>query len=176
MARILVADDEPKLGKLVAEMLQLEGHEIVRVQGGRGALVELAARPFDLVVTDLRMPEVDGLAVLREARAKGADVILMTAFGTADSAVEAMKAGAADYLLKPFAMDELRLRVRRLAEKSFAEERSRRLQEQLTPRLVAQSPRMVAAMESAARVAASDATVLLLGESGTGKSQVARLI
>src|SRR5712692_6527167 len=73
MARILVADDEPKLGKLVAEMLQLEGHEVVRVQGGRGALVELSARPFELVVTDLRMPEVDGLAVLRDARGRGAE-------------------------------------------------------------------------------------------------------
>ena len=178
MARILLVDDEPKLGKLLGEMLEREGHAVTRVSGGRQALVELHTRQFDLVLTDLRMPEMDGLAVLREARARKppVEVILMTAFGTADSAVEAMKAGAADYLLKPFAMDELRLRVRRLAEKSFAEERSRRLQEQLTPRLVAQSPRMVAAMESSARVAASDATVLLLGESGTGKSQVARYI
>ena len=178
MARILLVDDEPKLGKLLGEMLEREGHAVVRVSGGRQALVELHTRQFDLVLTDLRMPEMDGLAVLREARARKppVEVILMTAFGTADSAVEAMKAGAADYLLKPFAMEELRLRVRRLAEKSFAEERSRRLQEQLTPHLVAQSPRMVAAMESAARVAASDATVLLLGESGTGKSQVARYV
>src|SRR5437868_2075771 len=116
MARVLVADDEPKLGKLVAEMLSLDGHAVSRVQGGKAALVELSARPFEVVVTDLRMPEVDGLAVLREARARGCEVILMTAFGTAESAVEAMKAGAADYLLKPFAMDELRLRMRRLAE------------------------------------------------------------
>jgi DNA-binding NtrC family response regulator len=178
VARILLVDDEPKLGKLLGEMLEREGHAVVRVSGGRQALVELHTRQFDLVLTDLRMPEMDGLAVLREARARKppVEVILMTAFGTADSAVEAMKAGAADYLLKPFAMEELRLRVRRLAEKSFAEERSRRLQEQLTPRLVAQSPRMVAAMESAARVAASDATVLLLGETGTGKSQLARYV
>jgi len=70
MSRILVADDEPKLGKLVAEMLQLEGHEVVRVQGGRGALVELSARPFELVVTDLRMPEVDGLAAPPRARSR----------------------------------------------------------------------------------------------------------
>src|SRR5258708_25253863 len=98
MTRIRVADDEPKLGKLVAEMLQLEGHEVVRVQGGRGALVELSARPFELVVTDLRMPEVDGLAVLRAARDRGGDVILLTASGTADGAVEARKAGPAGHL------------------------------------------------------------------------------
>src|SRR5260221_3691140 len=139
MSRILVVDDEPKLGKLVAEMLQVEGHETVRVQGGRGALVELSARPFDLVVTDLRMPEVDGLTVLREARARGADVILMTAYGTAESAVEAMKAGASDYLLKPFAMDELRLRVKRLGEKRATEAKSQRLVEQLVPALIAES-------------------------------------
>jgi DNA-binding NtrC family response regulator len=100
----------------------------------------------------------------------------MTAFGTADSAVEAMKAGAADYLLKPFSLDELRLRVRRLLEKSSAEEKSRRLQDQLTPRLVAQSARMIEALEAAKRVAASDTTVLLLGDSGTGKSQLARFV
>ncbi len=176
MSRILVVDDEPKLGKLVAEMLQVEGHETVRVQGGRGALVELSARPFDLVVTDLRMPEVDGLTVLREARARGADVILMTAYGTAESAVEAMKAGASDYLLKPFAMDELRLRVKRLGEKRATEAKSQRLVEQLVPALIAESPRMRAALEAARKVAAADASVLLLGESGTGKSQLARFI
>jgi DNA-binding NtrC family response regulator len=178
VARILLADDEPKLGKLLADMLEREGYSVVRVSGGRQALVELAARPFDLVLTDLRMPEVDGLAVLREARlhVPPVEVILMTAFGTADSAVQAMKAGAADYLLKPFSLDELRLRVRRLLEKSSAEERSRKLQEQLTPRLVAQSPRMLEALQAAARVAGSDTTVLLLGESGTGKSQMARYL
>jgi two-component system response regulator HydG len=178
MARILVVDDEPKLGKLVTEMLERDGHVVVRAGGGRQALVELASHPFDVVLTDLRMPEVDGLAVLREARAVGSapDVVVMTAFGTTETAVEAMKAGAADYLLKPFSVDELRLRVRRLAEKHSAEEKNRRLVDELTPRLVAASPRMVDALESARRVAASDATVLLLGESGTGKSQLARFI
>jgi DNA-binding NtrC family response regulator len=178
MARILVADDEAKMGRPLAEMLQREGHSVVRVGGGRQALVELAARPFDLVLTDLRMPDVDGIAVLRGARARTPpiEVVMMTAFGTADSAVEAMKAGAADYLVKPFAMDELRLRLRRLLEKSSAEEKTRRLQSQLTPRLVARSPRMAEVLQAATRVAGSDATVLLLGESGTGKSQLARYI
>jgi two-component system response regulator HydG len=178
MARILVADDEPKMGRPLAETLQHEGHSVVRVGGGRQALVELAAGPFDLVITDLRMPDVDGFAVLREARAHTPpiEVVMMTAFGTADSAVEAMKSGAADYLVKPFAMDELRLRVRRLLEKSSADEKTRRLQAQLTPRMVARSPRMAEVLREATRVAGSDATVLLLGESGTGKSQLARFI
>jgi DNA-binding NtrC family response regulator len=178
MARILVADDEAKMGRPLAEMLQREGHSVVRVGGGRQALVELAAGPFDLVLTDLRMPDVDGIAVLRGARARTPpiEVVMMTAFGTTDSAVEAMKAGAADYLVKPFAMDELRLRLRRLLKQSSAEEKTRRLQSQLTPRLVARSPRMAEALQAATRVAGSDATVLLLGESGTGKSQLARYI
>ena len=178
MARILVVDDEPKLGKLVAEMLERDGHRVTRAGGGREALVELAASAYELVLTDLRMPEVDGLEVLKAARARATppEVVMMTAFGTAESAVLAMKAGAADYVLKPFSMDEIRLRVRRLADRHSTEEKSRRLVDELTPRLVAASPRMRVALESAERVASSDATVLLLGESGTGKSQLARFI
>jgi DNA-binding NtrC family response regulator len=176
MGRVLIADDELKLGKLAAEMLELDKHLVTRVQSGRAALVELAARPFDVVVTDLRMADLDGIAVVREARARGCEAIVMTAFGTAESAVEAMKAGAADYLLKPFAMDELRLRVRRLCDQRKAEVRSEQLVRKLTPALVARSPAMRASLEAAERVARSDTTVLLLGESGTGKTQLARYI
>jgi DNA-binding NtrC family response regulator len=178
MARVLVVDDEPRLGKLSAEMLELDGHEVARAGGGREALVRLAAERFDVVVTDLRMPELDGLAVLRAARALPSppEVILMTAFGSAESAVEAMRAGAADYVTKPFSMDELRLRVRRLAGQRAAETQSERLLARLVPDLCAESPAMKAALASARQVAASDATVLLLGESGTGKSRLARFI
>ncbi len=178
MARILVVDDEPKLGQLVAEMLQVDGHQVARAAGGREALERLAADSYDVVITDLRMPEVDGLAVLRSARARApaAEVVVMTAYGTAQSAVEAMKSGAADYLVKPFSMDELRLRVRRLAAQRAAEERSRQLIGRLVPDLVAESPAMRAALAAARQVAATDATVLLLGESGTGKSRLASYI
>ncbi len=177
MARILVVDDEPKLGRVVAEMLELDGHDVARSTGGKDALARLA-EPFDVVVTDLRMPEVDGLAVLRAARARvpPAEVVLMTAYGTAESAVEAMKAGAADYVTKPFSMDELRLRVRRLAGQRAAEAREARLVARLTPDLVAGSEAMRAVLGAAERVAPTDASVLLLGESGTGKSQLARLV
>jgi two-component system response regulator HydG len=178
MTRILVADDEPKLGSVVAQMLQLDGHEIVRVGGGEQALVALARERFDVVVTDLRMPVVDGLAILRAARGMPAapEVIVMTAYGSTESAVEAMKAGAADYLTKPFSMDELRLRVGRLAAQRTTERRSQSLLERLTPDLVAESPGMKAALAAARQVAPTDAAVLLLGESGTGKSQLARYI
>jgi two-component system, NtrC family, response regulator HydG len=178
MARVLVVDDEPKLGRVVTEMLELDGHTVTLVGGGRQALAELALQPFDLVLTDLKMPEVDGTAVLHAALqcAAAPDVIMMTAFGSADVAVGAMKAGAADYLTKPFAMDEVRLRVRRLAEARNARQRGDKLVERLTPSLVAESPKMRAVLQAARQVAASDASVLLLGESGTGKSQLARLI
>ncbi len=178
MARILVVDDEPKLGQLVAEMLQVDGHQVARAAGGREALERLAGDPFDVVITDLRMPEVDGLAVLKGARARSPapEVVVMTAYGTAPSAVEAMKSGAADYLVKPFSMDELRLRVRRLAAQRATEERSRQLIGRLVPDLVAESPAMRAALAAARQVAATDATVLLLGESGTGKSRLASYI
>jgi DNA-binding NtrC family response regulator len=178
MACILVVDDEPKLGKYVAQALELDGHVVRRAAGGRDALAILAERTCEVVVTDLRMPEVDGLAVLKAARARPSppDVIVMTAFGTTESAVAAMKAGAADYVTKPFAMDELRMRVRRLAEQRDAQSRGEKLLRQLTPELVAESPAMRAVLDSARQVAPTDATVLLLGESGTGKSQLARWI
>jgi two-component system response regulator HydG len=178
MARVLVVDDEPKLGRFVAEMLELDGHDVARAGGGKEALERLAESRFELVVTDLRMPDVDGLAVLRAARSRSPapEVILMTAFGSAEGAVEAMKGGAADYVTKPFSMDELRLRVRRLLAQRSAEARSERLLQRLTPELVAESPGMKAALAAAEQVAAADATVLLLGESGTGKSQLARFI
>jgi DNA-binding NtrC family response regulator len=159
-------------------MLALDGHAVVRAGGGREALAELAGRAFDVVVTDLRMPEVDGLAVLTAARALRSppEVVVVTAYGTAESAVAAMKAGAADYVTKPFSMDELRLRVGRLAAQRAAETRSERLLERLTPGLVAASPAMQSVLASARQVAATDTTVLLLGESGTGKSQLARYV
>ena len=176
---ILVVDDEPKLGKFVAQALELDRHQVIHETSGRGALRRLEERAFDVVVTDLRMPDVDGLAVLMAARARRPDppeVIVMTAFGTTDSAVAAMKAGAADYVTKPFAMDELRMRVRRLASQRSAEAASERLLQRLTPDLVAESAAMKAALAAARQVAGTDATVLLLGESGTGKSQLARFV
>jgi DNA-binding NtrC family response regulator len=178
MAHVLVVDDEPKHGKVVAQMLELDGHRVERVDGGRDALVRLASGAQDVVVTDLRMPEVDGLAVLRAARAMPVppEVVVITAHGSAESAVEAMKAGAADYILKPFAMDELRMRVSRLASQRTEARRGARLLERITPNLVAASQGMRTVLEAAERVAPTDATVLLLGESGTGKSQLARWI
>jgi len=178
MARVLVVDDEAKLGRLVAEALEGVGHKVWRAEGGRAALVELAARPFDVVVTDLKMPEVDGLQVLAEARKTPGkpEVVMVTAHGSTESAVAAMRLGAADYLLKPFAMEEIRLRVSRLAGARESESVRHDLVERLTPGLVAASGAMKKTLEEALRVAPTDTSVLLTGESGTGKSQLARYI
>src|SRR5437763_14070374 len=115
MARILIVDDEAKLGEVLGEMLESAGHVVVRVDGGREALQHIAAGDLDIVISDLRMPGIDGMTVLRETRKQSphTDVMLMTAYATAQNAVDAMKEGATDYLIKPFAMDELRMRVAR---------------------------------------------------------------
>src|SRR6516162_9750601 len=155
MGRILVADDEPKLGRVVAEMLSLEGHDVRRVSGGAQAVAELQRSGVDVVITDLKMPEVDGMAVLAEALRLESPpaVIVMTGHATTESAVEAMKGGAADYLTKPFAMDELRLRVRRLCDQRLAVQRSEQLVDRLTPALVGESPRMQEVLAAARKVA-----------------------
>ncbi len=183
MSQILIVDDEARLGRVVVEMLEGAGHVVSRAGSGREALVRIAAEPLDLVITDLRMPGVDGMTVLRESRriAPTTDVMMMTAHASAQNAVDAMREGAADYLIKPFAMEELRLRVGHVLDRRALSERadafSRRLDSREGfARLVAESPKMRALVEGARRVAATNETVLLLGESGTGKSLLAHAL
>ena len=182
MAKILIVDDEAKLGRLLVEML--EGtHEVSRAGTGREALGRIATGDLDVVVTDLRMPEIDGMQVLRETKRTSprTEVVLMTAYATAQNAVEAMKEGATDYLIKPFAMDEFRMRIERLVEGRAVSARADALAKQLDARegfgrIIAESPRMRTLIGEAQRVAGTDETVLLLGESGTGKNLLARAI
>ncbi len=183
VARILLADDEVKLAKFLATVLEQQGHEIVRVEDGRAALAAVAQAPFDLVVTDLRMPGLDGLEVLKGVRKRpeAPDVIVMTAHGTQQIAVQAMKEGASDYLVKPVAVDEFRVRIQKILERRALIARADRLERQLEARdglsgVVARSEAMRGVVASATQVARTDAAVLLLGESGTGKSLLARAI
>jgi two-component system, NtrC family, response regulator HydG len=183
MHKILVVDDEAKLGKLVAQMLEADDRQILRALNGNEAFDRIASERFDLVITDVRMPGRDGMDLLRTTHslAPDTDVILMTAFGSADAAVQAMREGAADYLLKPFAADELRIRVTRLLDKRQLEGRARSLQEKLgggagLKGIVARSPQMQQVVMQIKQVAGTAAKVLLLGPSGSGKTLLARAI
>src|SRR5262249_41676118 len=151
---------EVKLGKMLAQMLEGQGYDVERVQGGRAALERLDTERFDVVVTDLKMPDVDGLAVLRAARhnSPSTAVIVMTAFASVETAVEAMREGATDYLNKPFSMDEFRIRLRRLMERRHLEGRARSLEAKLAggvnfEGIVGRSPRMREALQQVAQVA-----------------------
>jgi len=183
MARILIVDDEAKLGRVLAEMLEGAGHDVAHVTSGREAIVRIEGGGLDVVLTDLRMPDADGMAVLRATRqsSPSTDVVLMTAHATVQNALDAMKEGAAEYLIKPIAMDELRLRIGRIVERRALSSRADTLARRLDARdgfgrIIAESAKMRALVAQAKQVAATNETVLLLGESGTGKSLIARAI
>ncbi len=185
MARILVADDEAGLREFIVDSLELDEHTVVAAKDGREAAKILDERGFDLVLTDLKMPGLDGMGLLRKVRAEQpeVEVIVMTAHGTVDNAVEAMKLGAFEYLQKPISgPDELRLLVARALERRGLKdrvdgaERSTDLGSPSGPPLTYGDPAMDPAVEAIEKVARTNATVLLLGESGTGKEVAARAI
>src|SRR6478609_8850933 len=178
MARILVADDEPGLREFVGDALELDEHDVVTAPDGKAAAKLLDERGFELVITDLKMPGMDGLALLRKVKAEQpeTEVIVMTAHGTVDNAVEAMKLGAFEYLQKPLSgPDELRLLVGRAVERRGLRDRvEARHVEAHGPPLTYGDPVMKPVVEAIDKVARTNATVLLLGESGTGKEVAAR--
>jgi two-component system response regulator FlrC len=181
VARILVADDEEGLRDFVAEALEDDGHVVTRAADGAEALQQLARATFDLVITDLRMPRVDGLAVLQRVRAETpeTEAIVLTAHGSVDTAVEAMKLGAFDYLEKPIGSPaELRLvAARALERRALRTERTRAERERPSlPPLSYADPVMTPVVAALRKVAPTNATVLLTGESGTGKEVAARSI
>jgi len=179
--RILVVDDEAAQRAILSEILSDEGHEVVTAASGNEALQGLATQPCDLLITDLRMPDGDGLSLLREARRTLPEVemLLMTAYATVATAIEAMKSGASDYLQKPFRKDELVQRVRRLAETLALRRENRRLREVLdtaAPRITGESAAMQKLRKHVERLASVTGDVLVTGESGTGKELVARAL
>jgi two-component system response regulator HydG len=190
MARLLVADDNDAMRDGMALTLSRAGHEVLAVKGGADCLAAYARRPADVVVTDLRMVPVDGLEVVRRLRERDPDatVIVVSAHGTIASAVEAMRAGATDFIEKPFAPEVLRARVEKAAEiarerRGARTDRGRaeamdadRARERDPSGIVGASEPMRRVLEQVRRVAATDATVLVLGESGTGKELVARAL
>jgi len=181
--RVLVVDNDPEHVDLLCALFKREGYDVQGVTSGRAALEALEAGEPVVVLTDLRMDGMDGLALLRELRqrAPAARVILMTAFGSLETAIEAMREGAFDYLTKPFKLDEATLAVQRAVEDRAVRDENRRLRSEVERRfgwdsLLGRSRAMRAALEVLRSVAGGDATVLLLGESGTGKELAARAI
>jgi len=177
--RILIADDEPKMGFLLSSRLEDEGHFVKTVTGGKEALIQLE-NGYDLLITDLKMPDMNGVILLESAknRFSGLRVILMTAYASVDTAISAMKAGAEDYIIKPFPMDEMV----RLVEKV---DKSRKLNQEVNFRrgdeigdvkIIGKTTCMREVFEIIDKVACTDATVLILGESGTGKELAARSV
>jgi two-component system response regulator AtoC len=181
--RILVVDDEEGVRKMIAVLLQKEGYQVSSAGGGEEALEVLGVGEVDLVLCDVRMPGVDGLQVLSRIRSSFPEVmvIMMSAFGTVDLAVEAMKKGAYDYISKPFKPDEILLTLKKAQERESLRRENIRLREQIEEKfslegLVAKSPQMKKVLETARKVAEFRSHVLITGESGTGKEVLARTI
>ncbi|MCC6624863.1 MAG: sigma-54-dependent Fis family transcriptional regulator [Deltaproteobacteria bacterium] len=179
MARVLVADDEEGIRSFIAEVLGEEGHEVTLAADGQAALDAAARASFHLVITDLKMPRVDGMTLLARVKAESpeTEVIVLTAHATVGGAVEAMKRGAFDYLQKPLGSPaELRLLVQRALERRGLKDLVEHNQDEDEPRLTWGDPIMGPVVQALAKVARTDATVLLTGESGTGKEVAARAI
>jgi DNA-binding NtrC family response regulator len=182
MTQILVVDDEKKMGILIEGTLKDAGYSVKTVTSGDRALELLKKVVYDIVITDLKMEPVDGMQVLKKAKEanESTEVIMMTAYATAQSAVEAMKSGATDYIIKPFALEELKLLVDKIVEKQKLVALNLQLQEDLgkatLDEFVGKSEKIKNVFELVDKVAKTDANVLLLGESGTGKELVARAI
>ncbi len=183
MERILVVDDEKNYIVIMAELLKEAGYEVLSAQSGAGALVKVEEEDPDLVITDMRMPRMSGLELIEAIRAQRRDlpVIVMTAFGTVANAVQAMKAGAYDYIMKPFENEQLLITVDKALKMRRLLTRNRMLQEELSrgqgfDEIIGTSKPMQRVFDLVDKVAATKATVLICGESGTGKELIARAI
>jgi NtrC-family two-component system response regulator AlgB len=180
MARLLIVDDEKNIRANLASFFQSLGYETQTAESGSQARALIEAAPFDLVLTDFRMAEINGLDLLAEIKKRRPEslVILMTAYATVENAVAAMKAGAFDYVTKPFSLEQIQHLVERALQIQGLRAENRALRSAIdeAPLLESSSAAMVRLMETARQAAASEATVLLSGESGTGKNVLARQI
>ena len=182
-ATVLIVDDEPDMVENSSRILKREGYECLTAHDGRAALdIVESARP-DVLLTDLKMPELDGMALMRRAHQvdPALPVIVVTAFSSIESAVAAVKEGAFDYLPKTFSVDQLRVAVDRALRHRSLQVENRNLRDQLQQtlgleNLIGRSPAMTQVFELVKKAARSEANILVLGESGTGKELIARAI
>jgi two-component system, NtrC family, response regulator AlgB len=180
MARLIIVDDEKNIRQSLTTFFRSLGHEALPAESAAEALAAFGENAPDLVLTDFKMAEINGLELLKTIRRRRADcqVILMTAYATVENAVAAMKAGAYDYVTKPFTLEQIQHIVERALQLQGLQAENRVLRDVVydAPLLDSQSPAMVEMLETAQRAAASDATILLTGESGTGKNVLARQV
>ena len=181
--RILVVDDETSMREMLRIVLRRDGYQVIVAQSGTEAIELLQRQPVDLLLSDIRMPDKSGVDVLRAAKAVNPDIVafMMTAYASTDTAVEAMRLGAVDYFTKPFNMDELRLKVRRHLESHKLREENVLLKKALGTayefsNIIGQSPAMLEVFKMVETIAKTNSTVLITGESGTGKDLIARAI
>jgi len=181
--RILVVDDEEVIRELLNEALQRKGYDIDTSENGKEALVKLNEQEYDLLITDIRLPDVSGMKILSKAHAKHPDlgIIMITAYGSIKNAVKAMKQGAFDYITKPFGLDEMEMVVEKYFQFQSLKDENQYLRSELDRKfnfenIVGKSEPMRRVYEAIRMVAKSKATVLIQGASGTGKELVARAI
>jgi two-component system, NtrC family, response regulator PilR len=183
MSNLLIVDDEQSYRQLLSLVFETEGHSVRTAMNGREALEMLQAQPADLIISDVRMPDMDGIALLRAARELYQDIgiVLMTAFATVDTAREAFKLGADDFIQKPFDVEELKLIVKKTLDKQAIISENRAFKRAQRERgsvknIIGHSDKMQAVYQMIETVAEVQSTVLITGESGTGKELVARAI
>ncbi|MBU0507336.1 sigma-54 dependent transcriptional regulator [bacterium] len=181
--KILIVDDERSMGEFLTLLLSKDGYRARATQSGQEALRVLEEEPQQVMITDLRMPEMNGLELVSAARKRYPElgVVVMTAFASLESAVEALRLGAADYITKPFQVDEIRAVVAKVLDNQALRKENRRLKAKLAeegavPRIIGSSRQIRELIELIGRVAPSDSTILITGESGTGKEVVAQVI
>ena len=180
--QVLVVDDETAIRQVLVSQIRRAGHVAEDVGDGAGALGRLAQGDVDVCVCDIRLPDIDGIEVVRKAREQSIETsfVMMTAYASVDTAIEAMKLGAFDYLIKPLRPNDLLHRLQQIADITVLRDENRRLKTLVAERedggFAARSPQMRAVEATAAKVAPTNGTVLITGESGTGKSYIARRI
>lgn len=181
--RILVVDDEPNMRHMLSVVLRGEGYEVSEAANGKEALAQVLEETYDMVLCDIKMPEMDGMTFLETLgeRGGGATIIMMSAYGTIDTAIEAMKAGAYDYISKPFKQDEILLTLRKAEERERLKRENLRLREEVEreysfANMIGKSEKIRKTFEFIKKVAEFKITVLIQGESGTGKELIARAL
>jgi two-component system response regulator PilR (NtrC family) len=182
-ARVLIVDDEKSMRELLTITLERAGYEVTAADGGEAAIDAIRRDTFDAIITDLRMPKVDGMQVLRASRDLSPDttVIVVTALASTETAVEAMKLGAYDYITKPFKLDEVDIIIKNGLERKRLRDENLYLRKQLETQhrfenIIGKSTRIVEVFDTIRKIADSPATAMISGESGTGKELVARAI